>query len=300
MISVIVPHLNQPGALRKCLQSLADQKAFSHDVEVLVVDNGSTPVPEDVCAAFANVRLLHQPIPGPGPARNLGAEAARGEILAFIDADCTASPQWLSVVEAAMETCAPPCVLGGDVRCNYADPDAIAYAEPFERIYAFRNRMYIEKQGFCLTGNLAMRPDVFARVGPFGGLDVAEDRDWGGRATALKIRMHFVENMIVYHPARKAFDELKRKWDRHISHDYADMRGAPGMVKWIVKAFALLASPLAEISIILTSDRVSGLQERWTAFTCLTRIRAFRARRMLTLAIRGDADRVTSAWNRTT
>src|SRR5688500_18220852 len=73
MISVIVPHLNQPEPLQRCLASLACQVGLAEQAEIIVVDNGSTVSPSDICAAFPNVNLMFQPIPGPGPARNLGA-----------------------------------------------------------------------------------------------------------------------------------------------------------------------------------------------------------------------------------
>ena len=40
MISVVIPHFNQPGELRRCLRSLQGQAAGGHEVEIIVVDNG--------------------------------------------------------------------------------------------------------------------------------------------------------------------------------------------------------------------------------------------------------------------
>src|SRR3569833_614821 len=98
MISIIVPHLNQADALEACLRSL-DAQTLSRDLfEVIVVDNGSARLPADIVARHPGVRLLHEPEPGPGPARYAGAAVAKGEMLAFIDADCRAHPDWLNSV----------------------------------------------------------------------------------------------------------------------------------------------------------------------------------------------------------
>src|SRR5262245_33971788 len=101
LISVIIPHLNQEDYLRIGLEALHAQRGVTRDVEIIVVDNGSARLPEAVCSAWPHVRLVSEPVPGPGPARNRGIRDARGDILAFIDADCRADPRWLAEIEAA-------------------------------------------------------------------------------------------------------------------------------------------------------------------------------------------------------
>lgn len=296
-ISVIIPHLNQEDYLATGLAALHAQEGVSAAVEIIVVDNGSRRLPEAVCAAWPGVQLVSEAVPGPGPARNRGIAVARGDLLAFIDADCKAHPRWLATIEAAF---AEPAVevIGGDVQVGYADPDRPTFLEPYENIYSYRNNEHIA-EGFSGTGNLAMRPAVFAKVGPFGGIDIAEDRDWGLRAGALGVKIRYVPQMIVYHPARKSFAELARKWDRHVAHDYA--RIAPksfGRLRWAARATAVAASPLAEIPRILRSDRVRGGRERVLAFLCLVRVRLYRARRMLDLLLSTDGELLAGSWNR--
>ena len=127
-VSVVIPHLNQPDFLERCLASLAAGRRAPD--EVIVVDNGSQVLPEALCAAHG-ARLLVEPEPGPGPARNRGVAVASGDILAFIDADCLADPGWLAAAEAAM---ADPSatILGGDVRIALADPARPTMTEAYE------------------------------------------------------------------------------------------------------------------------------------------------------------------------
>ena len=295
MISVIIPHLNQPEFLARCLASLASGTRVPD--EVIVVDNGSTQVPDAICAAHPDVTLLSEPTPGPGPARNRGIAAARGDILAFIDADCLADPGWLAAAEAAMAR--PDAqILGGDVRIAYADPARLTMLEAYESEYAYRMDRYIAQEGFTGTGNLVIRPDIFADVGPFAGLDVAEDRDWGQRATAKGYSIAYVPEMRVYHPARQDFAGLKAKWDRQTAHDYVKARSGGGRLKWLMKTAAMGVSPLAEVPRILRSDRMSGLRSRALALAALTRIRLYRARVMIGLTLRGNAEALSGRWNR--
>ena len=296
LISVIIPHLNQPTHLERCLASVQAQQGHGCEVEIFVVDNGSHEMPDAVCSKWPNVTLLQEKIPGPGPARNRGIVAAKGDLLTFIDADCLAGEGWLAAIKHAFDD-PEAMVIGGDVQVGYADPDNPTFIEPYEAIYSYRNNEHIA-EGFSGTGNLAMRPYVHAEVGPFAGLDVAEDRDWGLRACAKGYPARYVPEMIIFHPARDDFADLKLKWDRHIAHDYTRVETTGDRVRWMVKALAMIASPLAEIPTVITSPRISGAHQRWLAFLCLARVRAYRFQRMLSIQIRGDGPSHSGAWNR--
>ncbi|MEP5760234.1 MAG: glycosyltransferase [Litoreibacter sp.] len=296
-ISVIIPHLNQPDFLRRCLTSLA--QGTRQPDEIFVVDNGSDTLPEAVVENFEGVELLREPTPGPGPARNCGVEESTGDILAFIDADCLADPDWLAQIEQTFVRTTDAEILGGDVRIAYQDPDQLTVLEAYESVYAYRMDRYIAREGFTGTGNLATRRQIYEAVGPFGGLDVAEDRDWGQRATGAGHDLRYVPGMKVYHPARQTFLELKQKWDRHTAHDYALFRARSfGRVKWLARSLAMAVSPLVEGLRIAKSDRITGLRARLLAIWGVTRIRLYRARIMLALLISDDPDALTGRWNR--
>lgn len=295
-ISVVIPHLNQHEALARCLDSiLAGQRQPD---EIVVVDNGSRELPEAICTARPGVMLLVEPTPGPGPARNRGVTATTGEVLAFIDADCRADPAWLATAEAELADPAAE-ILGGDVRIDYADPSRITAIEAYESIYAYRMDRYIAREGFTGTGNLVVRRPVLEAVGPFAGLGVAEDRDWGRRATAAGHRIRYVAGMKVYHPSRESFADLARKWDRHSAHDYAEARQRlAGRLRFAGKALAMGISPLVEVPRLLFCDRVSGIGARAHAFAVLAGVRLYRTSTMVRLLLLGDPDTLSQRWNR--
>lgn len=299
-ISVVIPHLNQPAMLARCLASLA--AGSRQPDQIIVVDNGSARLPREICAAYPAtapaVVLLSEATPGPGPARNRGVAAATGDILAFIDADCLADPGWLAAASVAMADPAAE-ILGGDVRIALVDPARLTTLEAYESIYAYRMDRYIAREGFTGTGNLVVRRAVLAAVGPFAGLSVAEDRDWGQRATKAGHKICYVPQMKVYHPARAQFSELRQKWDRHTAHDFNRATACKsGRWRWGVKTVAMALSPLAELPRILVSDRISGARARLLAVVGLTRIRLYRAFVMTKLLCGGDPEALSGAWNR--
>jgi len=298
-ISIVIPHLDQAEYLRSCLESLARQTYDMRRVEIIVVDNGSNAPPTGICSAFDGVRLVEEPTPGPGPARNLGVKVSRGAILAFIDADCAADPGWLAAIDGAFARSSSVAVIGGDVRIARGDPGHATMLEAYESIYAYRQEEYITRQQFSGTGNLAMRRQVHDAVGPFCGIERAEDRDFGQRATRLGFAIAYVPEMIVYHPARRSFEELYAKWERHISHDFREYAATHrGALRWTLYGLAVAMSPAVEIMRLWNSDRVTGAWERWLAFAAVTRIRAWRARRMLAMLCTDGPSVSLGSWTR--
>ena len=96
-ISIIIPVKDRADELKCCLTSLANLNYPQEKLQVIVVDDGSSDDSPLVARQFQAV-LAPSGGTGRGPAaaRNVGASLARGEILAFIDSDCTASPEWLN------------------------------------------------------------------------------------------------------------------------------------------------------------------------------------------------------------
>ncbi len=296
-VSVIVPHLNTPDLLTRCLASIVAQQLDYGHSEILIVDNGSTVPLGGVRAEFPQVQWLLEPQPGPGLARNRGALAAAAPVLTFIDADCRAAPGWLQAAVDAVHT-DPNHPIGGDIRIDLASPPHMTPFEAFETVFGFRQQMYIESHGFSVTANLAMTPAMWRAVGPFGGIDIAEDREWGRRSRALGHPTRFVPTMLVFHPARDDFDALARKWQRLIQHDYNEHRAAGRPTwRWYAKALALIASAPLHATQIFRSPRLSGTGPRVAATRILFAHRWFRLTEMLRVAGSPQGSGA-STWNR--
>src|SRR5207247_11362295 len=98
--SVVIPPRNRCATLATLLERVAPQ-AQAAAAEVVVVDNGSTDgTPETLrqLEADGKLRIVFEPIPGATRARNAGARAARGDVLAFIDDDALPADGWLAAL----------------------------------------------------------------------------------------------------------------------------------------------------------------------------------------------------------
>ena len=295
LISVVIPYLNQPAALDACLTSLDSQSLERSLFEVIVVDNGSSSIPENIVVNHSGTRLLQELQPGPGPARNFGVRSANGDIIAFIDADCRAHCDWLRNALQTIRSSPEGAIAGGDVRIWRNRRDTFTAIEAYEAVFSYRFKWYIEKLGFCGTGNLVVRRTDFEKAGPFAGIEFAEDVEWAQRARSAGLTFQYAPQMIVFHPARTSLQELCVKWDRHIQHDQNMARQKTAWkIRWIARALAVLVSPIVDFMKVLRSDRIHGISTRLKAIPVLFAIRAYRARTMLSL-LRANK---TVVWNR--
>ncbi len=94
-ISIVIPSYQSSSTITDCLESVFNQNTNT-PYEVIVVDSSSDETPEVILQRFPTVRLIAlSKRTLPGTARNIGVDTAKGEIIAFLDSDCVAEPDWL-------------------------------------------------------------------------------------------------------------------------------------------------------------------------------------------------------------
>jgi glycosyltransferase involved in cell wall biosynthesis len=162
-ISVIVPVHNGSQVLGRCIEAL--NCSTYPNFEVIVVDDCSTDTTPQIVERYG-MRCIRTPrIMGPGGARNLGSKHARGEILAFIDADVMIPPEGLGLMEEAF-SCDPKLAA---VFGSYDDEPA---CDTFISQYKNLMHHYVHQSSSELAttfwaGCGAVRKSVFEEVGGF-------------------------------------------------------------------------------------------------------------------------------------
>ena len=192
-VSVIMPARNAAGTIGRALRCLASQQ-LDGDHEVVVVDDGSGDETAEIAEASEGpVTTLRQAALGPAAARNLGASRARYALLAFTDADCYATPGWLSAGASCMD--------GADLVQGRVVPEPGVPVGPFDR------SLWIERDvGLWETANLFVARDAFERVGgfedwltPLTGKAMAEDVWLGWRLRRAGARAAYCPAALVHH-----------------------------------------------------------------------------------------------------
>lgn len=296
-LSVIIPHLNDEDGLARNLATLVRERQSVPGLEIIVVDNGSANPPKALVEAHGG-KLLYESEAGPGPARSTGTRGASAPILAFIDSDCIAVEGWAKDILAYFDQPDAAPIMGGEILIDLKEAGAPDMIEAYECVYNYRQKLYIHHHEYSSTANLAMRAEVFQDVGDFAGISIAEDRDWGRRATAKGYKIAYNPHIQIATPARPNIAAVKRKVDRQIGHDFADLDQDMGArMRWGIKALALLASPLGEVVRIFSSKKISGLKARLLSLMGLTRVRFYRGSLMLKLLFTAKPGARAFSWN---
>jgi GT2 family glycosyltransferase len=141
-------------------------------------------------------------------ARNKGVEAAEGEIISFIDADMTVSPDWLARVQRAFDS---PDVeyLGTRIRVYSAKKTVYAL---YNVVAGFPVQLYMAKLHYAPTACLSVRQEVFDRLGLFDDrLKSGGDGEFGKRAWAAGVGFRYASGIVMLHPARDSLRALLKK-----------------------------------------------------------------------------------------
>ena len=103
IFSVIVPFINEEKYIRGCIAALLEQDFPEREYELIFIDNGSSDASASIVKQFDRVKLLELKERNVYFARNKGLEEASGDIVAFTDADCVVSKDWLKQIYALMK-----------------------------------------------------------------------------------------------------------------------------------------------------------------------------------------------------
>lgn len=215
MVSVIVAHYRQPDQLARTLRALRRQDHPRDRMEVIVADDGSPEVP----AVPDGVRLVRQDDAGfrLAAVRNLGARAAVGDVLVFLDADTTPEPAYVREL-TRLPALAPDCVTVG--RRRHARLAGSAPAEDIERAAtaralpeptwltdgyrASRNLLDADDRSYryVIGAVLACSRRMFEQVGGFDESFTAyggEDWEWAYRAWVRGAVLAHVPAAVAWH-----------------------------------------------------------------------------------------------------
>ena len=287
-VTVIIATYNRAAMLDECLAHLRTQRFLPGD-SVIVVDNGSVDgtaatVGRHQAAWSASLRLLHEPRPGKSHAIARALAEASGDVLVFTDDDINVGAGWLDAIRTAM-TDSEVALSGGPVapRWEMGVPEWIRTArERYPRLGApialvdyGDNRVELGARTL-LGGNLAIRRDVFVKVGGFptnlgklrGTLLSGEDDELCRRVQAAGHRSVYLPHALVYHwvPAARTRVSYFLRWFywSGITHAIMDDdrptpggRAIGGVPFYLVRRFA--SASAATLAGLLTGNRAKAL-----------------------------------------
>jgi len=217
-VSVVVPARNSTATIEKLFAAL-DRSTFTGDWEVIVVDDASSDATPDLARAWGARVVQLEVQSGPAASRNAGIAACGAQLVAFTDADCEPSPQWLGAIVRALDD--------ADLVTGPVQPVPDVPRGPFDRTLHIAHPSPLFE-----TANLAVRRELAERVGgfePFAPVETGgrvglrpsvaeghfgEDVVFGWRARRLGARTAFAEDALVHHAVfpRRARGYVAERW----------------------------------------------------------------------------------------
>jgi GT2 family glycosyltransferase len=212
-VSVVMPTYGRGAVAAETIAALRDIERPPCELEILVVDDGSSDADvalvEQALRGIPGARLLRQQNGGPAKARNAGFRASAGELVVFLDDDCSPAPDWLvQLIAPFAEGDEKLGAVGGRVLPAKPRNWVQRFCSAIE--YATGEQPVFENAS---TQNSCYRRSVLEETGAFdegfrhpGG----DDPDLSTRAVGAGFRLHYAPDAVVYHDELSTYDSFVR------------------------------------------------------------------------------------------
>ncbi len=195
--TVIIPTVGRP-ILKECLAALLNGHTLP--VRIVVIDQGENPQVADwvraVDSAGVEMLYIHSTGRSPSSARNEGMAAVHTSLVAAIDDDCLAEPDWLEKMAAHLHE-NPGVIVTGRVEAagDGIPPTVVTSPTP-----SLMETLSIRNLSPLASGNMGISFALAQQIGSFDEkLYTAEDTDWAYRAMKIGIPVLYVPDVVVYH-----------------------------------------------------------------------------------------------------
>lgn len=268
-VSVVIPVFNEAVQLEGALDRLAAQTYPRDRFEVIVVDNGSSP-PLDVRAPPGlALAVLREPVPGSARARNRGANVARGQVIACMDADCRPARGWLEHGAAAVVRHGGACVIAGRVEMTARIPSRPGATELHEQLFYLRQDEYVA-QSKAATANLFIGRAAWDRLGGFDErLMVLYDIELARRTVALGLPLRYEHDAMMVHPARATLAALLYRFRRDAGGRHARLLNRFGPLGSGLMLPLETPPPVRRFLRAARSPRLAGVGQRAAVMACI-------------------------------
>jgi glycosyltransferase involved in cell wall biosynthesis len=195
-ISIVMPVLNRAALIGRAIASVLDQKA--EEVEIIVVDGGSTDRTRDIARAFADVRLIEAPNSSIWEAVNIGVRHANGSLIGHLNSDDRLLPGALDKIREAAAAAPAAAIIRGRARFVAADGTGGFRPMPvFDANVAESLDLRAVMGGPTAINACFVRAETYHRLGCYDeSLRIAADREWLLRAVLADTQVHQVDSPV--------------------------------------------------------------------------------------------------------
>lgn len=227
MISIIIPSYNSQSTIGECLRSLEAQE-IEEDFEILVVNSSFDNIPEIVKKHFRTVHFIQlEKRAFAGTARNIGIQKAKGDTVAFIDADCIPCSDWL--IRMIGWHTQGYRVVGGSI-VNRSEDNVFSKAEYPLEVLEFSPNNPRKETKFVSAANCIFSREIFDQYGLFPDIRAGEDLVLCHKIAESGEKIIFDPKIKVFHKNDIGFKNYLNKQIMHGQNSYKirQMEKLPG------------------------------------------------------------------------
>lgn len=208
--TIIIPTYNSWSYIRRVVRGVLNEVGAAEDIELIVIDSSDDGTTERLRESFPDgIKLVSPPERLlPGPARNLGASKATGDIFIFLDGDCLPSNGWLEGFRNAANK------LSLAIICGAVDLDEPCDLSQFMEyvIHKLPENSSVQRgsYGFIITENMMIRSKDFWAIGGFGNSDSANDAQ-------MDVARREANLGLLFEPAARVYHIHPRGWRFHFA-----------------------------------------------------------------------------------
>ncbi len=217
MVSIIIPSYHSQSMIGECLRFLEAQR-IDEKFEILVVNSSSDKTPEIVKTHFPSVHLIQlEKRAFAGTARNIGIQQAKGDKLAFIDADCRPCSDWLSRMIRWHRK--GYRAVGGSI-VNKSEENIFSKAEYPLEVLEFSPNNPRKETKFVSAANSSFSREIFDQYGLFPDIRAGEDLVLCHKIAQRGEKIIFDPEIKVFHPNDISFKSYINKQIMHGQNSY--------------------------------------------------------------------------------
>jgi len=197
--SVIIPSYNSKDKICKTLDALQEMHT-EHPHEIIVVDSSADETPEIIEHKYPRITLIHlEEQTYPGSARNLGIRHSRGNIIAFLDADCIVIKEWLNIIVDTHVTYPEYAAVVGSIG-NGTPHNVVGTASYLIEFNEWTPKTKKREIHYILGGNVSYKKDIIMKHRlSYTDIFPSEDTIFAQDLIAKKERILFIPELVVYH-----------------------------------------------------------------------------------------------------
>lgn len=213
-LSYIIPFYNAKNTIRETLDSVINN---DNVLEIILVDDCSEDDARDIIASYlenySKIKYMRNSTRvGAGLSRNIGARRARGDILAFLDADIVIPPNSSRIIKNYFlenKIVPQPDVVVANRAREGLCKDAVSMYKNYWTSFNFSKLK--GWTSFLCSSFFAIKKDVFMDTGGFFKIPYGEDGDLGYRLSVNNYKIYFAEDLVTAHKKRFSILSLLKR-----------------------------------------------------------------------------------------